>query len=214
MREGFGVLSASGRFAIAVPLAETMLAGWLLARANISSPNGVMTVAPSNPKDCVVLDSDGTLSGIARSVPFAQCASHIAVLASRAGSFSIALVDTLNCQIESGENLAADGSDNFFDTLLIEQIADALDKFDRDLDLRSSVLAAQGKAFCARANFNDSAPENEQYAVKSNTVIGQGRDLYGQTLRIFRNKKPIIAAVQGAAIGGGLGLRIAISTKK
>ena len=43
MAEGFGVLGAAGRFAIAVPLAETMLAGWLLAQAKISSPDGEMT---------------------------------------------------------------------------------------------------------------------------------------------------------------------------
>jgi acyl-CoA dehydrogenase len=51
MAEGFSVLSAAGRFAIAVPLAETMLAGWLLAQAKITSPDGEMTVAPASPKD-------------------------------------------------------------------------------------------------------------------------------------------------------------------
>src|ERR1700716_164001 len=38
LAEGFSVLSAAGRFAAAVPLAETMLAGWLLAQAKIASP--------------------------------------------------------------------------------------------------------------------------------------------------------------------------------
>jgi acyl-CoA dehydrogenase len=32
LAEGFGVLGAAGRFAISLPLAETMLAGWLLAQ--------------------------------------------------------------------------------------------------------------------------------------------------------------------------------------
>src|SRR5437588_6797553 len=82
LAEGFGVLSAAGRFAIAVPLAETMLAGWLLAQANISSPGGEMTVAPAQPKDRIMLDADGSLSGRARCVPFAKAAKHIAVLAS------------------------------------------------------------------------------------------------------------------------------------
>ena len=40
LAEGFSVLGAAGRFAIAVPLAETMLAGWLLAQAKIASPEG------------------------------------------------------------------------------------------------------------------------------------------------------------------------------
>src|SRR3954469_14618674 len=93
LAEGFGVLSSAGRFAIAVPLAETMLAGWLLAQAKISSPAGEMTVAPASPKDRITLDADGTLSGRARGVPFAKAAKHFAVLASDAkGSLSIALV--------------------------------------------------------------------------------------------------------------------------
>ncbi len=70
--EGFGVLGAAGRFAIAVPLAETMLAGWLLSQANIASPEGMMTVAPCGPKDRITLGADGTLSGRARGVPFAS----------------------------------------------------------------------------------------------------------------------------------------------
>src|SRR6201999_1516895 len=61
--EGFGVLSAAGRFAISVPLAETMLAGWLLAQAKVNSPEGAMTVAPASPKDRITLHPDGTLSG-------------------------------------------------------------------------------------------------------------------------------------------------------
>src|ERR1700726_3961636 len=93
LAEGFSVLSAAGRFAISVPLAETMLAGWLLAQAKIASPDGMMTVAPASPKDRIALNADGTLSGGARGVPFAKDAKHIAVLAQGAGGFSVALVD-------------------------------------------------------------------------------------------------------------------------
>jgi acyl-CoA dehydrogenase len=117
LAEGFGVLGAAGRFALAVPLAETMLAGWLLAQANISSPDGTMTVAPAGPKDRLTLDADGTLSGRARGVPFAGDAKHIAVLANGALSanssrgLSIALVEAGACRIEAGLNLGGDGND-------------------------------------------------------------------------------------------------------
>src|SRR2546430_12574283 len=47
MAEGFSVLSAAGRFAIAVPLAETMLAGGVLSHAEIPSPHGALTGAPA-----------------------------------------------------------------------------------------------------------------------------------------------------------------------
>ena len=69
LAEGFGVLSVAGRFAVAVPLAETMLAGWLLAQAKISSPEGEMTVVPASPKDRITLNADGSLSGRVRGVP-------------------------------------------------------------------------------------------------------------------------------------------------
>ena len=111
LAEGFSVLSAAGRFAVAVPLAETMLAGWLLAQAKIASPQGAMTLAPAGPKDRIALNADGTLSGRARGVPFASDAKHIAVLAQGGGGLSIALVDAAKCRIESGLNLAGDDSD-------------------------------------------------------------------------------------------------------
>ena len=98
---------------------------------------------------------------------------------------------------------------NFFDVSLINQIADALEEFDRDIEIRASVLAAQGKAFCAGANFGDPARQEAEERARtdpaSNLPINH---LYVQAVRIFRNKKPIVAAVHGAAIGGGLGLAV------
>ena len=98
---------------------------------------------------------------------------------------------------------------NFFDISLINQIADALEEFDSDVEIRSSVLAAQGKAFCAGANFNDPARQQEaREKADPASGLGQISHLYIQAVRIFRNKKPIVAAVHGAAIGGGLGLAV------
>src|SRR5216683_168725 len=62
---------------------------------------------------------------------------------------------------------------NFFDISLINQIADALEEFDRDIEIRASVLAAQGKAFCAGANFNDPARQEQEARVAANfTKLG------------------------------------------
>ena len=110
LAEGFSVLSAAGRRAVAVPLAETMLAGWLLAQAGISSPTDAMTIAPAAPKDKITLNADGTLSGRARFVPYAKAARHIAVLAVGPNGHSIALVDAKACRIEDGRNLSSDDS--------------------------------------------------------------------------------------------------------
>jgi len=132
LAEGFSVLGSAGRFAIAVPLAETMLAGWLLASAKIASPEGAMTVAPAGPKDRIARNADGTLSGRSRGVPFVADAGHIAVLAHGSGGRSIALVETGHCRIERGLNLAGDGSDTLtFDHVQPAAIAPAPEGIDQ-----------------------------------------------------------------------------------
>ncbi|MFL5044760.1 MAG: acyl-CoA dehydrogenase family protein [Xanthobacteraceae bacterium] len=108
LADGFDVLGVAGRFAAPVPLAETLLAGWLLARAGISSPDGAMTVAPARPRDRITLESDGTLSGCARGVPFARDVDHLAILA-HGDALSVALVETKALLIGDGRSLAGDG---------------------------------------------------------------------------------------------------------
>jgi enoyl-CoA hydratase/carnithine racemase len=92
---------------------------------------------------------------------------------------------------------------NYFDNALINAIADALEEFDRDPTCRAVVLCAQGKSFCAGADFAN------RPATGATGEGGRGKHLYKEATRIFRTKKPIVAAVQGAAIGGGLGLALA-----
>lgn len=89
---------------------------------------------------------------------------------------------------------------NFFDIPLIRDLAAAFERFDGDPDVRSVVLCAEGKNFCAGADF--SAPARD--------TVGdpEGGHLYQQAVRLFRSSKPIVAAVQGAAVGGGLGLAL------
>jgi acyl-CoA dehydrogenase len=112
LADGFELLSAAGRFAVPVPLAETMLAGWLLSQGGIVSPDGAMTVAPVQPKDKVTLNADGSLIGRAQNVPFAREAQHVAVLAQGAKGATIALVAVKDCRREEDENLAGEPADH------------------------------------------------------------------------------------------------------
>src|SRR6266540_459190 len=108
LADGFAILSVAGRFAVPVPLAETLMAGWLLSRAGIASPAGPMTVAPVRPDDRITLNADGTLSGRARGVPFAERARYLAVLATGAAGTAIALVEKDACGLSDGRSLAGD----------------------------------------------------------------------------------------------------------
>lgn len=94
---------------------------------------------------------------------------------------------------------------NFFDAQLIGSIADAFEYLDGVDDCRAVVLAAQGKAFSAGANFQ---AESGRGLFEDDPQRSAGA-LYRNAVRIFRTRKPFVAAVQGAAIGGGMGLALA-----
>ena len=90
---------------------------------------------------------------------------------------------------------------NFFDLALIRQLADAFEGLDRIPECRAIVLAAEGKSFCAGANLGDGTQQ---------TSIGtpDTAHLYTEAVRLFACKKPVVGAIHGPAIGGGLGLAL------
>ncbi len=84
---------------------------------------------------------------------------------------------------------------NYFDTSLIEEVAAAYEALDLSGWCRAIVLASEGRHFCAGLDFAANA----------------GQDiaaLYRAALRLFAAPLPVVAAVQGAAIGGGCGLAL------
>jgi len=95
---------------------------------------------------------------------------------------------------------------NFFDIELIRQIGDAFDILDEEPACRAIVLCAAGKTFCAGANFGDGKDLGADGQLKTQTQDERAKHLYVEAVRLFANKLPIIGAIHGAAIGGGLGL--------
>ena len=88
---------------------------------------------------------------------------------------------------------------NFFSVNLIRQLADACDELAADPRCRAIMLCSAGRVFCAGADLADA------HAVGT----PGGSHLYDHAIRLFEQPLPVIAAVQGAAIGGGLGLALA-----
>ena len=93
---------------------------------------------------------------------------------------------------------------NFFDVTLIEDMGDAFEDLDKDASARALVLASQGKHFCAGANFGDRSGQRECAARTART----GNPLYTAAVRLFACGKPVVGAIQGAAVGGGFGLAV------
>jgi enoyl-CoA hydratase/carnithine racemase len=109
---------------------------------------------------------------------------------------------------------------NFFSLDMIIGIAEALEALDDDPRCRAVVLAARGRHFCAGADFGRSGAESADAAgdakdpdVDADADAEGGAystlDLYDAAVRVFRTQTPVVAAVQGAAVGGGLGLALA-----
>jgi enoyl-CoA hydratase/carnithine racemase len=94
---------------------------------------------------------------------------------------------------------------NFFDIALIRGLAGVFEALDGDRSCRAIVLAAQGKAFCAGANFGDGSTLDQE-GRRPGEQAQPVAHLYVEAVRLFRTRKPIVAAVHGAAVGGGLGL--------
>jgi len=92
---------------------------------------------------------------------------------------------------------------NFFDHALIKDLAEALEDLDQVTECRAVVLCSQGSAFCAGANFS-----NRSASVLDDSTPRGRNPLYQEAVRLFACEKPVIAAVQGPAIGGGFGLAV------
>ncbi len=122
--DSMAVLRTAGRFAVPVPLAETVMASAMLSRADIAAPLGPMSLAPVRLKDRITLQADGTLTGTAKAVPFAADSEHVAVMTDG----KAALVATADCEIAPKLNKAGEGRDTvIFDGAKPLQIADLPD---------------------------------------------------------------------------------------
>ncbi len=94
---------------------------------------------------------------------------------------------------------------NFLDVTFLTAIVDALESSQHSS--RALVIASSGKSFCAGANFTSGSQLDPSSADKD--FQSQARSLYRQAERLFRVEIPIICALDGPAVGAGLGIALA-----
>jgi enoyl-CoA hydratase/carnithine racemase len=90
--------------------------------------------------------------------------------------------------------------DNYIDAELVAALADAYEALDSDPACRAIVLCSEGKHFCAGAALTPTSADG--------TSPPRPAAIYREAARLFSAATPVIAAVQGAAVGGGLGLAL------
>jgi enoyl-CoA hydratase/carnithine racemase len=99
---------------------------------------------------------------------------------------------------------------NYFDLPLVQDIASAFEALDADSRCRAIVLCSEGKNFCAGAQLGGAPRARSQAKVPVDPPRSDAppRHLYDEAVRLFSTRTPVVAAIQGAAIGGGLGLAL------
>ncbi len=100
-----------------------------------------------------------------------------------------------------------EGSQNYLSLALLTRIADTLEDLDREDQCRCVVLRSRGRVFCAGAKLDQPAVQAAHAEQRDHD--GGEDPYYVQAVRLFSTHKPIVASVQGAAVGAGLGLALA-----
>lgn len=102
---------------------------------------------------------------------------------------------------------------NAVNTTLIQELLAAFDRADADDGVRAVIVTGAGRAFCAGADLGGGSATFGPRESRSERPE-EHRDGGGLvTLRIFELKKPVIAAINGAAVGFGITLTLAMDVR-
>jgi enoyl-CoA hydratase/carnithine racemase len=108
---------------------------------------------------------------------------------------------------------------NAFTIAMQRQLCDALDRIDADADVRAVVVTGRGRGFCAGADLGGGGGtwDRQEHASTPEVALepdGRHRDEGGLvSLRVFRCTKPVIAAVNGPAVGVGLTMTLPMDVR-
>ncbi len=103
---------------------------------------------------------------------------------------------------------------NAFTTRMMHELIDAFDRADADDAVRVVIVTGAGRAFCAGADLSGGSGAFDHTAGSKPLTIDTRRDGGGLlTLRIFESKKPVIAAINGPAVGVGVTMTLPMDVR-
>jgi enoyl-CoA hydratase/carnithine racemase len=103
---------------------------------------------------------------------------------------------------------------NAFTARMCGEMIDAFDRADADDEVRAVIVTGAGKAFCAGADLGVGGGTFDSPARGRQETIEEHRDGGGLvSLRIFESRKPVIAAINGAAVGVGITMTLPMDVR-
>jgi acyl-CoA dehydrogenase len=218
LSDAAAVLRVAGRYAAPVPLAETAIAGWMLAGCGLPLPDGPLACAPVH-GETVTARKDGAqwlLSGKMKRVPWAGIAERIVVLAASPEGDVVACVDPALCSITPGRNLAHEPRDG----VVLDHVASPAALAPAGIDLNAlrlrgalfrSLMMAGALERCLELAVR-SATERSQFGRK----IGQFQAIQQELARFAGEVAAAVAAALSAAgaLERGSGPMLAVAAAK
>jgi acyl-CoA dehydrogenase len=189
----YAALRVAGRHSAPIPLAETMLAGWVAASAGLETADGPMTVGPVRATDVLTLDRDGNgwrLSGTASRLPYAAAAARIVLIADGPHEeMAVVLDGVAGADMTRGKNIANEPRDTLtFNAVRIE--ADSASRLAGGVS-RGSLYR---RGALARATMMSGALER---AMDLAVTYAQERQQFGRPISKFQAVQQNLAVLAG-----------------
>jgi len=191
-KDALALIRAAGRHAAPAPLAETFLAGWLLAGAGIAVPDGPLTILQN-----LTLDRTGHLSGLARRTPWGRHAVAAAALIEQDGKRFVALVPASAWRASEGANLALEPRDD----LIVDGVPDEIAPTETD----AAALHRFGAALRCLA-----IAGALETVLEMTVAYAQERVQFGRPIGKFQAIQQNLAILAGQTVAAGAAADIAV----
>ena len=195
------VVRAAGRHTVPVPLAETIIASGLLARAGLEVPLGPLTLAPVRRSERLALSQSGSawrVSGRATRVPWGRAAGHVVTVDEGGGAPMVALIATTAATIAGDKNLALEPRDTLtFENAAVVAAAPA-PGLERDA---LSVYGAMARAAQMAGALESCLDQGVRYATE--------RKQFGRPIASFQAIQHYLAVVAGHVAASGIAAELA-----